>query len=363
MKFRVGVIREVCLAGLLVCLTGCGIEAAAPEAGAQAGKGAGAVARPARVVLVWPTPNQAFARGEAVEAFLQPTASGRASSGGFGSVRNGGRRFHEGLDLKPVGRDAKGEATDTIFAAMAGVVRHISDRPGASNYGRYVVLEHPKESPPVYTLYAHLADIASGITVGREVDAGAALGVMGRSTSGEPIPKERAHLHFEIGVRITDAFAGWYRERGFGSANTQGLWNGMNLAGIDPLEVFTWAREGRLRALDEVFAATPSAVTVRVANAAVPDFVKRYPSLAAGGMKGVNGNGAGWEIGFAVSGAPIRWRRLEAKDLIGYKRGEVRVVSVDQEVLRENPARKLARAAKGGYVPGEDVETILGQLF
>jgi murein DD-endopeptidase MepM/ murein hydrolase activator NlpD len=266
------------------------------------------------------------------------------------------------LDLKPVGRDKKGEATDSIFAAMKGVVRHVSNRPGGSNYGRYVVLEHPEESPPVYTLYAHLAEVAAGVTVGRGVEAGAVLGVMGRSTSGEAIPRERAHLHFEIGVRITDGFAEWYRERGFGSSNTQGLWNGMNLAGIDPLEVFSRSRDGGLGELDDVFAAMPSAVTVRVAKATVPDFVKRYPSLVQGAV-GVNGGWAGWEIGFAVSGAPIRWRRLTSEELAGFSRGEVRVVAVDLAILRENPARRLARSVEGGYGPGADVETILEQLF
>lgn len=362
MKWAAGVIRWVGVAGVLLWLPGCGSDAAAPSGSGTAGAvKTAATVRPTRVTLVWPTPNVAFAQGGGVEDFLQATASGRVSSGGFGSVRNGGRRFHEGLDLKPVGRDKKGEATDAIFAAMNGVVRHVSDRPGASNYGRYVVLEHPGESPPVYTLYAHLAEVASGVAVGREVEAGAVLGVMGRSTSGEAIPKERAHLHFEIGVRITDAFAGWYRERGFGSQNTQGLWNGMNLAGIDPLEVFTRAREGRLRALDDVFAAMPAAVTVRVAKAAVPDFVKRYPSLVQGGLR--SEGLAGWEIGFAASGAPIRWRVLTAAEVMGFGRGEVRVVAVDKVVLRENPARRLARASRGGYLPGADVETILDQLF
>ena len=245
MKFRAGVIRVGLLACVLAWLSGCESEVAQPGGKSGAGNAGGAKAASQQVRLVWPTPNPAFSKGEGPEGFLQPTVSGRVISGAFGSVRDGGRRFHEGLDLKPVSRDKKGEATDSIFAAMKGVVRHVSNRPGASNYGRYVVLEHPEESPPVYTLYAHLAEIATGLEVGRAVEAGAVLGVMGRSTNGETIPKERAHLHFEIGLRMTDSFAAWYRERGFGSPNTQGLWNGMNLTGIDPLEVFTRAREGK----------------------------------------------------------------------------------------------------------------------
>ena len=54
--------------------------------------------------LIWPTPNQAFQRGEPIEAFVQPTVSGKVESGLFGCVRNDGAKFHEGLDLFPIQR-------------------------------------------------------------------------------------------------------------------------------------------------------------------------------------------------------------------------------------------------------------------
>ena len=90
--------------------------------------------------LVWPTPNQAFLKGEPIEAFVQPTASGEIKSGLFGCVREGGRRFHEGLDLFPIERDARGEAKDLIFSVLPGRVVYVNDRPGWSSYGRYVVV-------------------------------------------------------------------------------------------------------------------------------------------------------------------------------------------------------------------------------
>ena len=43
------------------------------------------------------------------------------ATGGFGGVRSGGTRFHEGIDIRPVGRAKNGEATDSVFAAMTGV--------------------------------------------------------------------------------------------------------------------------------------------------------------------------------------------------------------------------------------------------
>lgn len=342
---------------------GCGDN---PAAAGDAAAGSAAPAAvpppktvPAAVELVWPTPNDVYLRGGGIERFIQPTVSGDAVSGLFGSVRSGGRQFHEGLDLLPLERDKKGEALDSVWAAMAGVVRHVNAREGASSYGRYVVLEHPEQSPPVYTLYAHLSRVAPGLRAGRLVMAGEALGTMGRSAGGYAIPKDRAHLHFEIGLRVTDRFQEWYNKRGFGSPNEQGLWNGMNLMGLDPLAFFARRRAGALRSLDEVFAETPTAVKLRIAEAAEPDFIRRYPSLLEPGPA----LGTGWEIEFGVTGVPLRWRRLPAAETGGWRAGEIRIVSADTELLRANRGRRLVEVVRGTPRPAEDLSAVLGQLW
>src|SRR3954468_1703280 len=97
-----------------------------------------------RFPLVWPTPNPAWSEGKSSAQWLQHAGSGDPESGGFGGVRSGGSQFHEGIDIAPAKRDRKGEPVDDIFAAMDGVVRHISSSAGESSYGRYIVLEHPE---------------------------------------------------------------------------------------------------------------------------------------------------------------------------------------------------------------------------
>ena len=77
-----------------------------------------ALAAAARADLVWPTESKAFGNGAPYEEFIQPTASGRPESGLFVDTRNNGYRFHEGIDIKPVRRDRKGEALDGVFAAL-----------------------------------------------------------------------------------------------------------------------------------------------------------------------------------------------------------------------------------------------------
>jgi hypothetical protein len=256
-------------------------------------------------------------------------------------------------------RDAKGEAADDVSAALAGVVRHVSDRAGASSYGRYVVMEHPGESPPVYTLYSHLAEVAPEVRPGVTLPAGARLGRMGRSAGGYTIPKHRAHLHFEIGVRVTDRFQAWYDGRKFGSRNDHGLYNGMNLMGLDPLDFYTRHRAGGLRALDEVFAATPTAVTVRIRHAGEPDYARRYPSLVtrAAGLR------AGWEVDFSVTGVPLRLRELGAEAFDGWRAEEARVLFADEVSLDANRGRQLVRTVKGRVVIERDLRTVLEQVF
>lgn len=119
-----------------------------------------------RFELVWPTQSTLWADGKPASQWLQHAGSGDPDSGGFGSVRGSGSQFHEGIDIKPVARDRRGEPLDNVVAAMAGVVRHASSSAGDSSYGRYVVLEHPAMTPAVYTLYAHLARLAPGLRAG-----------------------------------------------------------------------------------------------------------------------------------------------------------------------------------------------------
>src|SRR5476651_981681 len=107
--------------------------------------GAGVAVRAAgpRLEMDWPTPNPAWIEGRPRAEFLQATASGEPESGGFGCVRSGGEQFHEGIDLKPVTRDKAGEPADKVFAVLPGIVRYVNEKAGDSNYGRYLVLEHP----------------------------------------------------------------------------------------------------------------------------------------------------------------------------------------------------------------------------
>lgn len=315
-----------------------------------------------RLEFSWPTPNRAWAQGRDYTAWVQPTVSGEAESGLFGCVRRHGTQFHEGLDIRPVGRDARGEATDKITAAMDGVVRHVSSTPGNSSYGRYLVVEHPGLTPAVYTLYAHLARIESGLRPGEPVRRGAVIGTMGRSAGGYAIPQDRAHLHFEIGLVATQNFAPWYAWKKFGSPNEHGAYNGMNLLGLDPLDFLREWRRKRVDNFQEYLGRMRTVVTVRVATGRTPDFITRYPSLLRKPLP--LGLVAGWEVECNATGLPFAWTPLTAAELGGQRAGTARIVAADASLLRSARCKSLAKPARGGgYTPGPDLAMMLQLVF
>lgn len=295
--------------------------------------------------LIWPTPNPAFQNGQPIEAYIQPTASGVPESGLFGCVRNSGGRFHEGLDLYPVARDQRGEATDSVYAVLPGRIVHVNKTAGYSSYGRYVVVEHDQQIPAFHTLYAHLASVGEGIQVGARVESGTTLGVMGRSASYS-IPRTRAHLHFEMGFRLTNDFQGWYDQQKYGSKNRHGMWNGMNLVSINPLDFYESIRSGKVRNLYEYLKLIPATARIRVQTSKVPDFVKEYPSLVTRSYAGKQL--VAWDIAFSEYGVPKEWTPRFADEAIGGRPGDVKVLAYHPTLLRQQSCR---RVLDGGTTP------------
>lgn len=269
--------------------------------------GLGAVSATATEV-VWPTSmDRSLLRSP--EDYLQPTESGRLESGAFGMVRDDGHRFHEGLDIRPAGRTKSGEPTDLVFSAMEGVVTYVNARPNGT-YGRYVVMLHPRAELPVYTLYAHLASLQPGLKAGQTLAAGKVLGVMGRSSTSETaIPRERAHLHFEVGLMLSERFQAWYDADADnrGVPNHHGVFNGQNLIGFDPtLLLARSSADVRTLLRDQ-----PVALAITLRPKRTPDFLTRYPALLKGGD---SATAAGWYVEFSWQGMPIGWTALPAGD-------------------------------------------------
>lgn len=289
----------------------------------------------------WPSPNPAFAEGRALSAYIQPTTSGLIESGLFGCVRNGGARFHEGIDLFPIQTDAAGEARDSIFCILPGRVVHVSSTAGHSSYGRYVVVAHQQASLKFYSLYAHLASIESGIQAGVAVAAGSILGVMGRSAAGYRIPKSHAHLHFELVLKLSDRFQIWYDRQKFGSPNRHGVWNGMNLVGVDPLDFFKQCQGGSVSDFKSYLQRKKVVARIRVCTSEIPDFVRNHPALLTAAYQGRRL--CAWDIGFSQYGLPLAWTpRFETSKVSG-RAGDVSVIAYSSSTVREQSCRQLVK--------------------
>jgi hypothetical protein len=307
----------------------------------------------------WPTPMQVDAKTPWQE-IVQPAASGKPETGLFGLARNSGSRFHEGLDIRPVQRDKKGEPTDIVKAVAPGTVAHIAPTPNGA-YGRYIVLTHYQPGITFYTLYAHLQSIAPGLKEGATIKAGQNIGIMGRSDASGGFPKERAHLHFEVGVRLSDSFNNWYsRQKDFTTPNRHSIWNGRNLSGTDPLPFLGGGLlYGRAPDLAVILKNEPVAVTALVATTQIPDFVRINPTLVNGPIpKSL----AGWKVEFAWHGLPFRWTPLTVAP--GNGKGVKSLTVTSDQTLRERAtSRKLITQNKKNFVSGSTLTDIINILF
>ncbi len=289
----------------------------------------------------WPTPNAAFVRGGNAESVAQPTESGATLSALFGCVRNDGRRFHEGLDLGPISRDQRGEATDPIFAFADGVVRYVNRRPSLSSYGNYVVLEHPQIAPGLVTVYAHLSAIPDRIAAGTAVRGGQRIATMGRSAGGYRIPPSRAHLHFEVGLWLGSDFQSWYDAQSFDSANDHGDFNGMNIVGLDVWELLLALRSGAADGVWEFVASEPIAVVAHVRSDRIPAALRANPHLMVN--LALPPTHAGWKIELTWYGAPLRFTALAADEMPRFS-GWFHSEPVNARLLKGNGCVGLARA-------------------
>lgn len=293
--------------------------------------------------VTWPTTME---RGAAAspQDYLQPTVSGKPESGTFGMVREDGRRFHEGIDIRPAKTNADGEPLDLVLAAMDGQVAYLNPHVNGP-YGRYVVLYHVAAELPVYTLYAHLAKIEPSLKPAQSVRRGAVIGLMGHTSAGvSPITKDRSHLHFEVGLILSTGFNLWYaaQPENRQSANLHGLYNGQNLIGMDPMLILSQPKVDLLAALRS----QPIALTVGLRTSQAPDFVKRYGALTLGDV----GRAAGWYVEFSWQGMPIRWTALDAKSP-RLPAGRWRLLEVDPSQRTRLIQRKMLGA--DGRTPGE----------
>jgi len=263
--------------------------------------------------LVLPTDNDALLRGDgpAFYQYIERDYHGEKSTpwegGRYGFVRNPVEtsagiiytRLHEGIDIKPLQRDASGEPLDAVRAVAPGVVVHASQVAGYSNYGRYVVVEHRFDGCKYYSLYGHLSSIA--VHPGQHVQQHDQLGVMGHT--GEGLNQARAHVHLELNLMLSRHFEEWHAASFKNDPNHHGLYNGLNLVGIDIARLYLALQKRPDLTIPEFIAEEEMLYRVLLPASKNFDLPKFYPWMVRDKS---DGEPASWEVSFNHAGVPLK---------------------------------------------------------
>ncbi|HMG06219.1 MAG TPA: M23 family metallopeptidase [Chthoniobacterales bacterium] len=303
--------------------------------------------------LALPTENDAIFRddGAAFYQYIERDYKGEKSTpwegGRYGFVRNPVEtpsgivytRFHEGIDIKPLQRDASGEPLDPVRAIAAGVVVHTNAVVGFSNYGRYVVVEHRWDGCGYYSLYAHLNSIS--VHVGQRVQQRDQIGVMGHT--GEGLNQARAHLHLELNLMLSRKFEAWHDFFSKNDPNHQGLYNGINLMGLDIARLYLELRKRPSLTIREFLSEEETFYRVLVPASKHFDLAQFYPWMVAGktGERAVS-----WEISFNSVGVPLKIEP-SAKQVAGPELSYLKKSAIDPSYLSRG---QIAGRGEGAHL-------------
>jgi murein DD-endopeptidase MepM/ murein hydrolase activator NlpD len=310
----------------------------------QLGLGLGLQAQPFQL----PTANRDIFQPGGETRYFAGTPGRSWTSGTFGCVRSDGQQLHEGWDIRATGRDAQGEPTDEVRATADGVVAYVNDRPALSNYGRFVIVQHRVDGLEIYSIYAHLARFRAGLKAGQAVRAGEVLGIMGRTANtAQSIAKDRAHLHFELGLRVSDRFSAWQRKHFPGQRNDHGEFNGRNFISVDPLTIFReQQRQGARFNLVRVLQNQTLLCRVQV-RATRFAWLRRYPQLVAENPRAARDGTAGYEIWLNYHGLPYRLVPLAEGEL--KSRARYHLIEVNAAEQQARPCGKLVARSGSGW--------------
>jgi peptidoglycan LD-endopeptidase LytH len=289
-----------------------------------------------------PTANHALFEPGGQEGFFVGTVGKTWTTGTFGCVRTGGWQMHEGIDIRCLQRDRRGEPKDPVLASADGTVAYVSTRPSLSNYGNYLILRHQVEGLEVYSLYAHLREVRSDLKAGLPVKAGEQVGVMGRTANTrEGISKDRAHLHFELNLLVNDQFAAWHKKTFPKQRNDHGDWNGQNLLAIDPRAVLLAGHEQGTRFSLVSFLRNQTELCRVLVRVKYFPWLRRYAPLVRPSPRAEEEGVAGHEIALNYNGVPFEVIPRAPAELKINSKAKFQLLSVNEPEYHKNPGRRL----------------------
>jgi hypothetical protein len=157
------------------------------------------------------------------------------------------------------------------------------------------------------------------------------------NTSLSRIPLDRAHLHLEIGLLLNPSYDRWVtrsREKRPG-----GCYNGLNLFGVDPLDVFRRAAEVSPFSFADYLGAAPEAFRIALQTSTPPLFFDAHPRLWDHSQPA----GRAVVVSVSESGLPLRgWYATPAEAaLLGNARTQI--LAADEATLGRNGRRYVTQ--------------------
>jgi len=294
-----------------------------------------------------PTANQSIYEKGQEEKFFVPTPGKTWISGTFGCVRTEGWQFHEGLDIKCLQRDKRGEPLDPVMATADGTVAYFNTHPSLSNYGNYVILRHQIDGMEVCSLYAHLSAVRPGLTIGQPVKAGETIATMGRtSNTRQRISIDRAHVHFELDFVVNERYGAWHKSAIPGERNDHGDWNGKNLLGIDPRAILVAQHNAPKFSLREFVSSQTELCRVLVHSTNF-SWLRRYPMLVRPNSVAEKQGVAAYELALNFNGIPFQLTPRAASEL--KTKDRFHLLSVNQREQQDNPCGRLVTNRRGRW--------------
>jgi hypothetical protein len=126
--------------------------------------------------------------------------------------------------------------------------------------------------------------------------------------TGVGINRERAHLHLELNLILTHKFEGWYDAFHADDPNHHGIYNGINLVGLDIARLYLALREKPSVTIPQFIGHEEIFYKVAIPKSRHFELPKLYPWMVSGTTEPRS-----WVVSFARSGFPLRIEPSERK--------------------------------------------------
>jgi hypothetical protein len=148
-------------------------------------------------------------------------------------------------------------------------------------------------------LYGHLSSIV--VQPGDSVHRGQRIAVMGYTGVG--LNRARAHLHLELNLMLSHQFEAWYDTFFKNDPNHNGIYNGINLAGLDIARFYLALRKNPSLTIPEFLNDEETFYKVTLPKSSHFELPRLYPWMLTGSSRSEKSS---WEVSFARSGLPLK---------------------------------------------------------